>query len=213
MSNIPKITALYYRAAKMCDIAIANQKSILMRYAEENGHNNIAVYVDNGFCSLAIDGRPGLSEIRQGMENGSIGTIIVKDFSRITRGAHPLWAFANEAESRDVALISVNDGQYNSVFGDLLACITLQWIKASGGGMLHTGRQGMKPQKQRGQTKMTNYQKFATELEQLSVKYGVSINAIGGVSIWEDGELESIEYTKDETSGDIYPRTINGEKY
>ena len=60
---------------------------------------------------------------------------------------------------------------------------------------------------------MTNYEKFVTELEKLSVKYGVSISAIGGVSIWEDGELESIEYSKDETSGDIYPRKVNGEKY
>jgi len=66
--------------------------------------------------------------------------------------------------------------------------------------------------KRKGQTKMTNYQKFVTELEKLSVKYGASIQSIGGVSIWEDGELESID-TKDETSGDIYPRTINGEKY
>jgi hypothetical protein len=208
-----KITALYCRAAKMCDIAIENQKAILLRYAEENGYSNISIFVDNGFSGLRIDDRPGLVEIRRGMKNGSIGTIIVKDFSRITRGAHPLWTFANEAESHDVALISVNNGEYNSIFGDLLACTTLQWIKASGGGMLYTGRQGKKPRKRRGQTKMTKYQKFVTELEQLSVKYGVSINAIGGVSIWEDGELESIEYTKDETSGDIYPRTINGEKY
>jgi len=60
---------------------------------------------------------------------------------------------------------------------------------------------------------MTNFEKFVTKLEKLSVKYGVSIKAIGGVSIWENGELESIEYTKDETSGDIYPRKANGEKY
>ncbi|MCL2264300.1 MAG: hypothetical protein FWC08_13885, partial [Defluviitaleaceae bacterium] len=46
---------------------------------------------------------------------------------------------------------------YNSIFGDLLACIALQWIKASGGGMLYTGRQENEPRKRRGQTKMTNY--------------------------------------------------------
>ena len=60
---------------------------------------------------------------------------------------------------------------------------------------------------------MTNYQKFVTELEKLSVKYGVEIRAIGGVTIWEDGELESIVYSKDETSGDLYPKMVNGEKY
>jgi len=174
-SKYEKVTALYCRTAKMCDIAIENQKALLLRYVEENEHNNIVVYVDNGFCGLTIDGRPGMAEIRQGMANGSIGAIIVKEFSRITRGAHPLWTFASEAERHSVKLISVNDGEFNSTFGDLLACTAIQWIKASGGGILYTGKEQTKPRKRKGQTKMTNYQKFVTELEQLSVKYGVSI--------------------------------------
>jgi len=141
------VTVLYCRTARKCDDAIAIQESMLRHFAAENGYNNISVYVDNGFCGLSIDGRPGLGEIRQGMASRSIGAIIVKDFSRITRGTHPLWTFANEAESHNVKLISVNNGEYNSIFGDLLACTTLQWIKASGGGMLYTGRGANKPRK------------------------------------------------------------------
>jgi hypothetical protein len=60
---------------------------------------------------------------------------------------------------------------------------------------------------------MTNYQKFVTELEKLSVKYGVVLQITGGVEIWDDGELKSIKYTKDETSGDLWPTQVNGEKY
>jgi len=64
--------------------------------------------------------------------------------------------------------------------------------------------------KSKKQTVMTRYEAFVTELETLSVKYGVTIKAIGGVTIWDDGELKDVEYTKDETSGDIYAKKING---
>ena len=132
MAMSDKVTVLYCRTAKMCDVAIANQKAMLLQYATENGYNNISVYVDNGFSGLQIDDRPSLCEIRQGMANGSIGAIIVKDFSRIVRGAYPLWAFADEAERHGVALISVNNGEFNSAFGDLLACVTKEWIESAG---------------------------------------------------------------------------------
>ena len=59
---------------------------------------------------------------------------------------------------------------------------------------------------------MTKYEKFVEELEEISVKYGVSIKSIGGVTNWDDSELKSIEYTKDETSGDIYAKSINSEQ-
>jgi len=143
MSDI--ITALYCRSAQKCDDAISIQEAMLRKYTTENGYNNISVYVDNGFSGLRINDRPGLGEIRQGMANSSIGSIIVKDFSRIARGVHPLWEFVNEAERHGVALISVNDGQFNSVFGDLLTRVTREWIKSSGGAVLYTGKLATKP--------------------------------------------------------------------
>ena len=48
------------------------------------------------------------------------------------------------------------------------------------------------------------YSQFTTELEALSVKYGISLKAIGGVIVWEEGELEGINYSDDITSGDLY---------
>ena len=138
-----KVTAIYCRTAKICDDAIAIQETMLRHFAKKNGYDNISVYVDNGFGGLTIDGKPGLDEIRQGMENGSIRAIIVKNFSRIARGAHPLWTFANEAERHGVIFISVNEGKYNSIFGDLLACVTREWIKSSSGAVVYNGKLGI----------------------------------------------------------------------
>lgn len=50
-----------------------------------------------------------------------------------------------------------------------------------------------------------NFKKFTAELGELSKKYGVVLRCTGGVSI---GEVASIEYSQDETSGDLYPEVI-----
>lgn len=45
-----------------------------------------------------------------------------------------------------------------------------------------------------------DFQAFTKELAKLSLKYGVAIQSIGGVEI---GELSSIVYSNDPTSGDL----------
>ncbi len=49
------------------------------------------------------------------------------------------------------------------------------------------------------------FEKFTQELAKLSKKYGVAIKSIGGVMI---GEIADIEYSNDETSGDLYPEIL-----
>ncbi|MEI7475315.1 MAG: hypothetical protein WCK67_11130 [bacterium] len=49
------------------------------------------------------------------------------------------------------------------------------------------------------------FEKFTKELAKLSKKYGVAIKAIGGIAI---GEIAEIEYSNDETSGDLYPEIL-----
>lgn len=46
------------------------------------------------------------------------------------------------------------------------------------------------------------YQLFIRELNKLSLIYGVAIKSIGGVQI---GDIKEIEYSHDETSGDLIP--------
>ena len=48
-----------------------------------------------------------------------------------------------------------------------------------------------------------NYSKFLKELEKISKKYGVVIKSVGGVEI---GEVDSISYENDKSSGDLMPR-------
>jgi len=53
------------------------------------------------------------------------------------------------------------------------------------------------------ESKNNKYQSFIRELTQLSKDYGIAIKSIGGVQI---GEIKEIEYSNDETSGDLIPR-------
>lgn len=51
-----------------------------------------------------------------------------------------------------------------------------------------------------------NYNKFIAELTDLTRKYGVAIQSVGGVIIANNsGEFGDVCYRADITSGDIYP--------
>ncbi|HSA07312.1 MAG TPA: hypothetical protein P5556_10075 [Candidatus Gastranaerophilales bacterium] len=50
--------------------------------------------------------------------------------------------------------------------------------------------------------KETNYQAFIRELTELSKEYGIAVKSIGGIQI---GKIQEIEYSDDETSGDLIP--------
>ena len=84
-----KITALYCRLSRDDDMAgesnsIINQKSILSKYAKENKFQNIKFFVDDGYSGTNFT-RPAFMEMMELAESGKIGTIIVKDHSRLGR--------------------------------------------------------------------------------------------------------------------------------
>ncbi|MCL2671142.1 MAG: DUF4368 domain-containing protein [Clostridiales bacterium] len=83
------ITALYCRLSKDDtregeSNSIANQKAILAKYAKEHGFGNIQFFVDDGFTGVVFD-RPGFLAMMDGVKNGAVKTIIVKDHSRLGR--------------------------------------------------------------------------------------------------------------------------------
>jgi hypothetical protein len=49
---------------------------------------------------------------------------------------------------------------------------------------------------------------FATELENISAKYGIVVKAIGGLCIYDTGDIVSVQYSRDHTSGDLYAEQI-----
>ena len=84
-----KITALYCRLSRDDELAgesnsIKNQKLILSKYAEDNKFQNIKFFVDDGYSGTTFT-RPAFMEMMELAESGNIGTIIVKDHSRLGR--------------------------------------------------------------------------------------------------------------------------------
>ena len=84
-----KITALYERLSRDDEMvgdsnSIVNQKKMLEDYAKQNGYTNIEHFTDDGYSSGSFD-RPDWKRMIAGIEDGSIGTVIVKDMSRIGR--------------------------------------------------------------------------------------------------------------------------------
>ena len=84
-----KITALYCRLSRDDEQlgesnSITNQKSILSKYAKDNNFQNIKFFVDDGYSGTTFT-RPAFMEMMELAESGKIGTIIVKDHSRLGR--------------------------------------------------------------------------------------------------------------------------------
>lgn len=88
-SDKKRITALYCRLSRDDEQegesnSITNQKSILERYAKENGFRNTKFFVDDGFSGTNF-ARPAFTEIMELAEQGLIENLIVKDHSRLGR--------------------------------------------------------------------------------------------------------------------------------
>lgn len=64
--------------------SIVNQKNILAKYAEDNNFRNMEFFVDDGFSGANFR-RPGWEKLIALVEDNKVGTIIVKDMSRLGR--------------------------------------------------------------------------------------------------------------------------------
>ncbi len=115
-----KTTALYCRLSRddACEtmvsrerdsMSIQNQKSMLKRYADENGYINCRYFVDDGVSGTTFE-RDGFQSMISEIENGKVGTVIVKDLSRLGR-EYLQTGFYTEVffPQHDVRFIAVND--------------------------------------------------------------------------------------------------------
>ena len=110
-----KITALYCRLSRDDELqgdsnSIKNQKTILQKYADDNGFGNTAFFVDDGFSGTNFD-RPDWQRLMGLVDEGKVGTIIVKDMSQLGRdylkvGMYTEMVFPNA----DVRFIAINNG-------------------------------------------------------------------------------------------------------
>lgn len=110
-----KITILYCRLSNEDALdgesnSIANQRAILTRYAAERGFTNTHILVDDGYTGTNFN-RPGVQEGLSLVEQGLVGTWIVKDMSRFGRDYLQVGRYTEIVfPSFDVRFIAVNDG-------------------------------------------------------------------------------------------------------
>ena len=84
-----KITALYCRLSRDDGLegdsnSIATQKKMLAIKANELGLKNCQYYVDDGYTGTNFD-RPDFRRLESDIKAGKIGSILVKDLSRLGR--------------------------------------------------------------------------------------------------------------------------------
>ena len=89
MAQTGKITALYCRYSaddgmRSESDSIAHQKDILTEYANNHGLANQRFYVDDGVSGVTFE-RAGFKAMLNDIENGMVGTVVVKDMSRFGR--------------------------------------------------------------------------------------------------------------------------------
>lgn len=83
------MTALYERLSRDDELngesnSISNQKKLLEQYAKEHGFTNLVHFTDDGISGTRFD-RPGFLAMMKEVESGKVGTILIKDMSRMGR--------------------------------------------------------------------------------------------------------------------------------
>lgn len=134
-----KITALYCRLSRDDELqgdsnSIKNQKAILKKYADDNGFTNTEYFVDDGWSGTNFD-RTDFTRLISEVDAGRVGTVIVKDMSRLGRdylkvGYYTEIAFP-EAEVRFIAINNGvdSDNQQDSDFTPFLNIINEWYAK------------------------------------------------------------------------------------
>ena len=110
-----KITALYCRLSRDDELqgdsnSIINQKAILQKYADDNGFGNTMFFVDDGYSGTNFD-RPDWQRLISLAEDGKIGTVIVKDMSRLGRDYLKVGYYTEVFfPGVDIRFIAINNG-------------------------------------------------------------------------------------------------------
>ena len=116
------ITALYPRLSHEDELqgesnSISNQKRILETYAKQNGFTNLCWYTDDGYSGANFQ-RPGFQAMLADIEAGKVGTVIVKDMSRLGRNYLQVGMYTEMLfPQKGVRFIAINDG-VDSAMGD-----------------------------------------------------------------------------------------------
>ena len=90
--------------------SILNQRDFLLKYCKEQGLSNVFFFSDDGYTGTNFN-RPGVQEGLSLVEQGLVGTWIIKDMSRFGRDYLQVGRYTEIVfPSYDVRFIAVNDG-------------------------------------------------------------------------------------------------------
>lgn len=109
-----KITALYCRLSRDDELqgdsnSIINQRKILGDYAERNGFLNPQFFIDDGYSGTNFQ-RPDWLRLIDEVDKGTIGSIIVKDMSRVGRDYLKVGLYTEVTfREKDIRFIAIND--------------------------------------------------------------------------------------------------------
>lgn len=115
LQTADKITALYCRLSRDDELqgdsnSIIHQKDIWRKYAEDNGFSNIQFFVDDGYSGTNFN-RPDWLRLMALVDDGQVGTIIVKDMSRLGRDYLQVGMYTEvKFPNADIRFIAVNNG-------------------------------------------------------------------------------------------------------
>lgn len=122
-SQQDKITALYCRLSQDDgregeSNSIVNQKALLSEYARKHHFKHLQYFVDDGYSGTSFD-RPDFRRMEQMITNGEVGTVIVKDMSRLGRNYLQVGMYTDIVfPENDVRFIAVNDNVDSEVNTD-----------------------------------------------------------------------------------------------
>ena len=115
MRQSEKITAIYCRLSRDDELAgesnsISNQKSIISKFCKDNGLKNLQYFVDDGYSGTNFN-RPAWTELLDKIENGEVGTLVVKDMSRLGRDYLKVGFYTEVLfVEKGVRFIAINNG-------------------------------------------------------------------------------------------------------
>lgn len=115
MNTQIKKTALYCRLSKDDEregesLSIETQKAMLMQYAKEHDLYPVEVYADDGYSGLNFE-RPEFQRMIDDIVQGVIGTVVVKDLSRLGRDHLTVGQYTEiYFPTHRVRFIAINDG-------------------------------------------------------------------------------------------------------
>lgn len=110
-----KITALYCRLSRDDELdgdsnSIRNQKDILQKYADDHDFLNTEFFVDDGYSGTNFD-RPDWNRLLSLAQEDKIGTVVVKDMSRLGRDYLRVGYYTEELfPELGIRFIAINNG-------------------------------------------------------------------------------------------------------